>query len=93
MSGLVNVNEQSSAFYSSLPTYASLKGSTMSPNTPVKVLNQNDAPMRTFLSGFDSGLLNPNQSDPKLLGRGYYTISSAYGEEPTSLYTARGCAM
>lgn len=93
MSGLINVNEQSSPFYASLPSYSSLRGSTLSPNAPVKVINQNDAPFRTFVSAFDAGLLNPNQNAAALAGRGYYTIATAYGKEPTSLYSVRGCTM
>ena len=73
--------------------YSSLVGSTMVPNAPVKVLNPADAPYAKSVGAFDNGLLNPNQEDKSLLGRGYYTIATAYGKDPTNVYTSRGCAM
>ena len=73
--------------------YSSLVGSTVVPNAPVKVLNPNDAPYLKTIRAFDGGLLNPSQDDKTLLGRGYYTIATAYGTEPNKLYTTRGCAM
>lgn len=92
-SGNVNVNQLSNPSYSSLPVFSTLAGSTKSPKAPIQVLNKNDPPYSNVMSGFDGGLLNPNQSDQTLLGRGYYTISTAYGAAPTQLYATRGCAM
>jgi hypothetical protein len=92
-SGLVNVNLQSNPYYNTLPVFSSLSGSTTSPNAPIPVLNQNDPTYKNFSNGFNSDLLNPNQNDKNLLGRGYYTISTAYGQDPTQIYSTRGCAM
>ena len=88
-----NVNELSTPYFSSPTMFASLGGSTKSPNAPVKILNKNDAPYAKFENGFNKGLLNPDQDDKTLLGRSYYTISTAYGKDPVQLYSTRSCAM
>lgn len=73
--------------------YSNLVGSTVVPNAPVKVLNQKDVPYAKSAQAFDNGLLNPSQDDKTLLGRGYYTIATAYGTDPVNIYKTRGCAM
>lgn len=88
-----NVNQLSNPSFNSPSMFASLAGSTKSANAPIKVLNPNDPPYSKFENGFNKGLLNPDQEDKNLLGRSYYTISSAYGKDPISLYSTRSCAM
>lgn len=72
--------------------YRSLGTMTAAPNAPMKVLNPNDGPMRTFLNGYAQGLLNPNQNLACLLGQQYYTIGTGYGQDPVNLYTTRCCS-
>ena len=89
----MNVNQQSNPSSYNSNIFSSLAGSSKAPNAPMKVLNKNDVPFKNVVSAFDSGLLNPNQNDQALLGRGYYTISTAYGSAPSQLYAVRGCSM
>jgi len=89
MSRHINVNENSNPVGKTPQTYASLRKTTSSPNASQQVLNPNDPPYRAHQTGFDSGRLNPNQSN--VVGA-YHTISSAYGSEPIRLYATRGCS-
>ena len=71
--------------------FTTLSGSTPTPNSTVMVLNSQDPPLKKFIKSFDRGLLNPNQAEAAVAGRSYFTIGSAYGEEPTEVYSSRSC--
>ena len=71
--------------------FTTLAGSTHQPNAPIMVLNANDPVFKKYMTSFDKGLLNPNQTELAIAGRSYFTIKSAYGEEPTQVYASRSC--
>ena len=72
--------------------FTTLAGSTPQPNAPIMVLNANDPVFQKYMTSFDKGLLNPNQAELAIAGRSYFTIKSAYGEEPTQVYASRSCS-
>ncbi len=69
--------------------YATLTTMTPGAGTPMTVMNPTDGPFQTAMMAFNNGYLNPNQ--PNYPGN-YFTISTAYGKEPTQMYATRGCA-
>lgn len=70
--------------------YATLATMTSSPGVGMNVLNPFSAPYQTAINAFNKGYLNPSQ--PNYPGD-YYTISTAYGKEPTGdLQISRPCA-
>jgi hypothetical protein len=71
--------------------FTTLAGSTPQPDAPIMVLNANDPVFQKYMTSFNKGLLNPNQAELAIAGRSYFTIKSAYGEEPTQIYASRSC--
>jgi len=70
--------------------YATLATMTAAPAVGMTVLNPASGPFQAAMLAFDKGYLNPSQPN---YPANYYTISTAYGKEPTgNLYASRGCA-
>ena len=44
-----------------------------------------------FQSAVNMNMLNPNQNDPTIISRAYYTIDKAYGPPPTATQQKRTC--
>ena len=87
-----NTNSYSLPQYNSKPSFATLKTSSTNSGTPMMVLNTSDPPYDNAIKSFDGGKLNPRQGDSGIAGRNYFTIDSAYGEEPTQIYSYRSCS-
>jgi hypothetical protein len=74
------------------PRYRFLSTMTRDPSADVEVLNPNDKPISRHLVAYESGLLNPNQDNPVMLGQSYYTIGLGYGFDPKDRYVTRSCS-
>jgi len=68
--------------------YATLGTMTSGVAAPMFVMNPADGPFKTAMQAFNDGYLNPNQ---KNWPANYYSISTAYGKEPTTPVGKRAC--
>jgi len=68
-------------------SYVDLANTTAAPNAPISVYKV----PQLFQNAVNMNLLNPHQNDPSIVGRTYYTISTAYGGPPDGTQQKRSC--